>query len=272
MRNGEILLHRCSQYTWSTGNTRIKEPRNTASLYSGRVLTYFDRLERLEWNETTRGRSFHSKLFVSILTHSSTWSRNTAGTTCLLNKVLQVPPPKVICSISHSWDHPWMFSAKQWAWNYRHGGCTFRWSKCTSYSEYGIILGIFESILVLLNTTAAAASTRSTSSTNGRNIASTCVLLAVTVSGARSPEKLRYNREYPHYYYYNRLRTYCNPPRNTASPEVSAVVVHNLEILRVLLAVSAVHNKPETMWMHEACMQYFFSKILHVRTTLFARY
>ena len=29
-------------------------------------------LERLEWNETTRGRSFHSKLFVSILNFQAT--------------------------------------------------------------------------------------------------------------------------------------------------------------------------------------------------------
>ena len=39
---------------------------------SGRVLTYFDRVGRLEWNKTTRGRSFHFKLFVSILNFQAT--------------------------------------------------------------------------------------------------------------------------------------------------------------------------------------------------------
>ena len=39
----------------------------------GRVVNFFDRgLERLEWNETTRGRSFHSRLFASILNFQAT--------------------------------------------------------------------------------------------------------------------------------------------------------------------------------------------------------
>ena len=43
-------------------------------------------LERLEWNDTTRGRSFHSKLFVSILNFQSTeqwtWTENTPTDFC----------------------------------------------------------------------------------------------------------------------------------------------------------------------------------------------
>ena len=35
--------------------------------------------------------------------------------------VLRLPPPKVICSNCHSWDHLRTFSANQWAWNHRHG-------------------------------------------------------------------------------------------------------------------------------------------------------
>ena len=34
-----------------------------STLPLGRVLTFSTGLERLEWNETTRGRSLHSKLF-----------------------------------------------------------------------------------------------------------------------------------------------------------------------------------------------------------------